>query len=385
MNPTKYKNNIRTVSGNVTPYPDDVVLNVDSTKGMCTIYLNNYVQNYWSTTWRLYINDVGGMARTNNIIIVAPTGYSINASSYVLINTNGAGGLCIIGDNNNFIWTDTNGNRDVYDSGWTELLGFAFINDTSIRPQYRIVNKSMYFRNNWIIPIVGTVPANPSHYFQEPGGYYSYDIYENSAPYVNSNTPYQGVVLNDSGKILFNKGNPSLINSSHAPDSDYVSEVTIGSRRLRNYGDAIITTFLYYTSVAQIGITADGVLFINTLSYLERGPLAGWNGLGTSNLRRLNSQPLNGIAAVAQMNVNSDYFDPEDYIVDALGNVATQISNPTTAALQLRNYNVKIQPSAGNVYHALSIDAGNPYQVGGFQYNSNCLNAYLSKNSNPHS
>lgn len=96
---TKYKNNERTVSGNVLVENSDVLINVDTSIVPCTIYLKEIPKDYWSTLYKLYVKDITGNAATNTITIVAPTGYSINNQQQIVINVNGGGAVIRIQDN----------------------------------------------------------------------------------------------------------------------------------------------------------------------------------------------------------------------------------------------------------------------------------------------
>jgi hypothetical protein len=96
---TKYKNNERTVSGNVPVENSDVLINVDTSLVPCTIYLKEIPKDYWSTLYKLYVKDITGNAATNTITIIAPTGYSINNQQQIVINVNGGGAVIRIQDN----------------------------------------------------------------------------------------------------------------------------------------------------------------------------------------------------------------------------------------------------------------------------------------------
>lgn len=106
---TKYPNNIRTVSalvpltGNV--FPDDVVLNCNTVTGAITINLLSIPDNYWNTTYKLYINDIGNNASVNNITINAQGTQTINGASSIKITNNGGAVLIRIIDNERYIAT----------------------------------------------------------------------------------------------------------------------------------------------------------------------------------------------------------------------------------------------------------------------------------------
>lgn len=98
----KYPNNIRTVSGTVTLYADDVVLNCNTSSQATTITLFDIPSNYWMTTYTLYVVDYSGNAGTNNITINAPSGFTINGASSLTISTNGAMAIIRIANNTNY-------------------------------------------------------------------------------------------------------------------------------------------------------------------------------------------------------------------------------------------------------------------------------------------
>jgi hypothetical protein len=104
MNATKYPNNIRTVSGlNVTVYDNDVELSVNTSTIACSIDLPAIASGYWNTTWKLYVFDASNNASVRNITINAGTGQTINGSSTLVINTNGAGIMVRVLSNTSFI------------------------------------------------------------------------------------------------------------------------------------------------------------------------------------------------------------------------------------------------------------------------------------------
>lgn len=94
---TYYPTNERIVSGTVNIKQDDVVLLCDTSGGPVTINLlkipsasQTYAsQGNWSTQYKLYVVDISNNASTNNITIVAPTGFKINAQPQQVISTNG--------------------------------------------------------------------------------------------------------------------------------------------------------------------------------------------------------------------------------------------------------------------------------------------------------
>lgn len=95
----KYANTIRTVSGTVSVEPTDVVLNVTTSSVAATLNLQEFTSNYWSTQYKLYVFDASGNAGTNNITIVAPSGYTINGGPSAIINVNNGSAIIRIVSN----------------------------------------------------------------------------------------------------------------------------------------------------------------------------------------------------------------------------------------------------------------------------------------------
>ena len=105
---TKYPNVQRTVTGLVDVFPDDVILNCDTATGTVTISLGEIPYDattgvgFWSTQYKLYINDISNNAGTNNITLVAGLGQTINNQATVVLNTNGANAYVIISGNTEY-------------------------------------------------------------------------------------------------------------------------------------------------------------------------------------------------------------------------------------------------------------------------------------------
>jgi hypothetical protein len=100
---TTYKNLYRVVSGTITINNDDCILYCDTSSGAVTINLIDIPSNYWSTQYKLYVVDFSDNAGTNNITINAPTGFTINNSSSLVLNVNGASAIVRISGNTTYI------------------------------------------------------------------------------------------------------------------------------------------------------------------------------------------------------------------------------------------------------------------------------------------
>jgi len=100
---TTYKNLYRVVSGTITINNDDCILYCDTSSGAVTINLIDIPSNYWSTQYKLYVVDYSDNAGTNNITINAPTGFTINNSSSLVLNVNGASAIVRVSGNTTYI------------------------------------------------------------------------------------------------------------------------------------------------------------------------------------------------------------------------------------------------------------------------------------------
>lgn len=137
---TKYPNNQRIVSGVVNVGIDDSVLLCDTTSAPVTINLmsipsaqSTYAsQGNWSTQYKLYIVDYAQNSSTNNIVVVAPTGFKINAAQTATLNNNG-GSMCV----------RIVSNIDYLGSGALSAVAGANI-------PYVIGLKSFYVKNNFV-------------------------------------------------------------------------------------------------------------------------------------------------------------------------------------------------------------------------------------------
>ena len=102
LNSTPYPNISRVVSGAVILFPNDSIILCDTSTIATTMTLQEIPANNWQTTWKLYILDNSNNAGTNNITITAPSGYTINNASTLVINTSGGGVTITIASNTDF-------------------------------------------------------------------------------------------------------------------------------------------------------------------------------------------------------------------------------------------------------------------------------------------
>jgi len=128
---TTYKNNQRIVSGNTSVFNDDVVLLCDTSTAPVTINLGDIAIDYWNTIWKLYVVDNSNNATTNNIVINAGSGQTINGFSSLTINTNGGQALIRVSSNSSFIAELSTGGGatlTVKDEGVTVVAGVTVLN-----------------------------------------------------------------------------------------------------------------------------------------------------------------------------------------------------------------------------------------------------------------
>lgn len=284
---TKYPNQSQVVSGTYTVDDEDSILKCNTSSAAVTINLNSIALGYWNTVYKLFVVDNSDMAGTNNITIVAPTGFTINNASSMVINVNG--GSCIVRISADTKYTGTlnyNPAATNTDTGWLDLLGFSWITTAALVPQYRVINSQIIFRRNLVIPLV------------DGGG--SVVNYATDATYGNTyvNTaliaPYTGVsngITAFAGGCYFNNSSP-VIATAHFPDANYESAWIIGSKTqiFQNGASAPDSAGQYY-SVYILTLTTGGLLKLETLNSRERVAFPS-QALGNSLLRQISSKSI---------------------------------------------------------------------------------------------
>jgi hypothetical protein len=110
LNSTKYKNPQRTISGllNVVSNADTIIL-CNTSVGAVAIELLEIPFDQWSTTYKVFIVDSTNNAGTNNITITAPSGFTINNQSSLIINTNGGSVTVTVASNTGYLGSATTG------------------------------------------------------------------------------------------------------------------------------------------------------------------------------------------------------------------------------------------------------------------------------------
>jgi len=352
LNSTKYPNNIRTVTGTPQLFPDDVILQCDTTLGPVTINLLDIPANNWNTPWRLYVVDTGANSSANNITINAGVGQTINGLASIVINQDDASVIVRIVDNAKFFGIFSYSAPIPVDTGWLDLNGFSWVAE-SIRPQYRVIDKQLIFRRTLIVPLEKGGAAIPYN------GSASYEPEVGIAPYTGAGG---GVTLNSAGLITFNQGNPVLKDASHYPDANYTTNWVIGSQR-RNADPPVSASYLaYYTGVFLLQITTGGVMRAITLKNVEEG--FSNQQIGQSALRYLTAQSI-------QTQTILDYRN----ITDSVAGVSTIVGRSNIATPNDANF---IGLNSDTATHLITHDPSEEDETGGYVIPLDTLKAYLS-------
>ena len=350
MYSTLYQNPSRVVTGTPIIYNDDVVLYCDTSAGAVTINLLDIPNDYWMTTWKLYIVDNSDNASTNNITINAGSGQTINAVASVVINTSGGSAIVRISGNTTYVCEPIASTLN--DSGWVDLKGFGWISSGNARkPQFRLYGKQVFFRGTAIVPLSNTVGGDLLINMTESGtgAYYTRDAYA----YVYQGT--DGCLLDSNGACYFNLGNdifPSDYNIKI--DKTYQTGYQIASRvvatRDANSGVAL-------SAPLNMIINTTNQFYIQTYKDLESSPYVPnpVNGIGSGGARQLVSKVKLGEYVV-------------NWKTSAGGYTQSSISN----AGYSRNWTI---PSATNTY-LFSCDPAEETEIGGFQVNLDGLTAF---------
>lgn len=392
LNPTQYPNNTRTISGLINiVFRDDSVLLCDTSTGAVGIDLAEIPNDSWNTIYKLYVKDQSGNASVNNITINAPLGFTINGASSVTINVDSGIALIRISSSTSYLASFSYGtsannlavldegvlltpsassidftgeyvtatsvgnavtvNIDAPDTGWVDLDGFEYQSAIG-KPQCRKMGKQIHFRGVIIIPLSndgGTtlIPiVNANSYVSE---WYN-DVF------TSTNGLNKGVTVNPAGTITFNL-NSAVIPTSVLPaptnlDGSYVNQI-IGVRPLSDKAGFGMCLSAFF----QMIITDQKKLVIQTIIDFEEPSATAPNYLtGTMPLRFITS-------TIRQ-------FDKVPNFVGA----TTYIQNGTLPS----PYNLQSDVNlAGAGDYPLSLDAGQPDQIGGFTFRLDGLIAYI--------
>jgi hypothetical protein len=348
----QYPNPSRIVTGTPIINNDDVVMYCNTSSGPVTINLLDIPNDYWMTTYKLYVVDNSNNASTNNITINAGAGQTINAQSSVTINTNGGSAIVRISGNTQYVCEPIASTLN--DTGWVDLLGFSWISTSNTRkPQFRIYGKQVFFRGTAIVPLSNVSNGEDLVTMTESGigAYYVNDPY----PYVYQGTG--GCLLDTNGSAAFNLGNsifPSAYNVTI--DKFYQTGFQLASRvvKTRNANSGVALSTILNTF-----ITTTGVLTIQTYKDLELSPFIPNPsiGLGSGGARVLNSQVKIGENVINWQQATTGY---------------------TQSTTSFPNYTRQwVVPSNSNQF-LFSCDPAEETEIGGFQINLDGLIAFTN-------
>ena len=236
---TKYETTQRTVSGIVPVYPDDVVLNCDTSTAAVVIELAEIPDDYFSTQYKLYIVDISNNASVNNITIVAGAGQTINSAASIQISTNGGSVVVMISGN----------------TSYTALQSNALIGPSSFIP-VTYVQLSNLISTNTIVP---------------NGDYLLLDAQFGSLPVIPTNVYLKGMTLN---KVSLD-GQGIFYNADYQSVGVYTG----------------ITGFAGQLGLWNLSLTPaiNNVCIWNNTQYLN---ITGANGLTNPSSDAVNWQPL---------------------------------------------------------------------------------------------
>jgi hypothetical protein len=241
---------------------------------------------------------------------------------------------------------DNTGNvitANITDTGWVDLDGFAYYSGVT-KPQCRRIGNQVHFRGNVYIPLEN--PASPGSVIPLTSG----TAYN---PILGC-TVWSGVggcSINSSGSITFNNGAsvvPSSITSNNF-DALYRSGWQPIARQVDvngTYGTAL-------TSVVNIFITNTKQLQLQVLLDIEETSTRPSGAIGNSPFRFITS------------NVRSGEYLP-NYIAPG-----SDIHNAPS------NANFPLVSDTYNATWPFSCDAGEPDQIGGFEFSLDGMIAYL--------
>jgi len=168
----------------------------------------------------------------------------------------------------------------VQDTGWHDLLGFAFYNVNTQKPQCRRIGNVIHFRGKIIVPLIG---AGQALEYTASGATDSYLLNTTVLPYTGAG----GVIINTDGAILFNEGNsaiPVQVLPSGVLDGLAYNGLKIAFRRIQLITvDPPATSIL--TSLFSVAVRPDGVLLFALVKDAEAMPgIVGINSFDTSAL-----------------------------------------------------------------------------------------------------
>ena len=359
LDQTKYENTIRYVDGLITPvqiYPNDLVIECDTTLGPIVINLCEIPANFWETTYKLYIVDYANNAFTNNITINAVVGQFINSLASIIINTNGQGVIIRILDNENYIANNNTLAPIINDTGWIDLNGFNYYvgaDASSLKPQARRIGNMVHFRGTLNIPIDDGTGAPLAWQYQSAP---PVDTYYLSSTVTPATVGLGSVVLAAAGTVTFNQGNSviplSIMGVGETFDNSYAMTFVVGTRPIEVNAAPVTSSML--TGLFNISIRSNKTLLLSLPKNAEQNNFSGTAAFDTSHLNYIISHVIAGD--------NVPEFD----------NINTNVNSNTGAGTT----SLDLEYSAVNIY-PFSCNANNEQQVAGFRIALDGLTAFI--------
>jgi hypothetical protein len=337
-----YPNPSRIVSGTPIIYNDDVVLYCNTSLAPVVINLLDIPDNYWLTTWKLYIVDYSNNAANNNITINAGTGQTINAQSSVTLSQNKGSVIVQITGNTTYVCNPVE--SSLADTGWVDLDGFTYYVGVT-KPKVRRIGRVVYFKGTVFVPL-----DNPS----SPGSVVplttasTYNAVMGCTTFSGSG----GCTIDSNGAIIFNNDTSVIPTSVVAGslDDSYFMPWDTAIRPIDI--DATYGTSL--TASIRVYITAAKKLSVQLVHDIEITQTRGTGVQGNSPMRFITSNVRLG-----------------EYLPNYIG-AGTDIHNAPS------NANYPLLADAFNLTWPFSCDAGNENQIGGFNFKLDGLTAFIS-------
>lgn len=150
---------------------------------------------------------------------------------------------------------------NIADTGWVDLLGFDFMNGSTVRPQCRRIGSVIHFKGNAVIPLDNGAGSVVNFI----------DNFDYADNYSGQKTPYTGpggVLTNSAGSLFFNNNNsvipPSVYSGSL--DDTYRQRFEICNRPIK-LTDGVSTSL---SAVLNTSITSAGKLLVTTIKDSEQ-------------------------------------------------------------------------------------------------------------------
>ena len=358
---TKYPTTQRTVTGTVIVYPDDVVLNCDTSLAPVIIDLAKIPANYFSTQYKLYIVDSGNNASVNNITINSGAGQTINSASSIKITTNGGSVAVIISSNTTYTGLESNSV-----TAPSSFIPVTYVQLTNLITTNTVVSNGDYL----LLDAIFGNPSTPTNVYLKgmttsevtadgQGIFFNAD-YQNVGVYTGITgfagqlglwstvlvTPLNSVVIWNNTHFLNKTGLNGLTN----PSLDVVNWQPLAKQE--NYGYIVeIDGVLYNVSSNRIVYRLDRRG--NNVELTDRSGFNSFNVFkwGSDKVKQ-NSVLKNSILKIANLNVVTEFFG--NIIGNSILNFGTKNSQGSVTNFSYNEFNNSSLVSQIEVYECLN-------------------------------